>query len=179
MHPVTDAAADASAPRDTPPAPLAPTGLLDLAALAVRHASALRLALAADAEEMQQTGVICAEHLTQAQRYVTALTEAAHFAATADLLGSTAETVIRENTGADETKIATGQDTAQTPQTAQTAQTYQRWQTFLRTPAMESVNMHEAKTNLSKLAERVEHGESIVLCRSGKPAAMLVPIREP
>ncbi len=41
---------------------------------------------------------------------------------------------------------------------------------------MESVNIHQAKTNLSKLIERVESGEKIVIARSGKPVAMLVPI---
>lgn len=39
-----------------------------------------------------------------------------------------------------------------------------------------SVNMHEAKTHLSKLVARVEDGEQIVITRAGKPAAKLVPI---
>ena len=38
------------------------------------------------------------------------------------------------------------------------------------------VNMHEAKTNLSKLVERVEAGEEIVIGRAGKPVARLVPL---
>ncbi|HEX8753414.1 MAG TPA: type II toxin-antitoxin system prevent-host-death family antitoxin [Solirubrobacterales bacterium] len=38
------------------------------------------------------------------------------------------------------------------------------------------VNMHEAKTHLSKLVERVEGGEEIVISRAGKPAAKLVPV---
>lgn len=37
--------------------------------------------------------------------------------------------------------------------------------------------MHEAKTQLSKLVERVEAGEEIVITRRGKPAARLVPER--
>ena len=37
------------------------------------------------------------------------------------------------------------------------------------------VNMHEAKTHLSRLVERVEAGEEIVIGRSGKPVAKLVP----
>jgi len=37
--------------------------------------------------------------------------------------------------------------------------------------------MHQAKTQLSKLVERVEAGEEIVLTRRGKPAARLVPER--
>jgi prevent-host-death family protein len=43
---------------------------------------------------------------------------------------------------------------------------------------LESVNMHEAKTHLSKLVERAEGGEEIVICRAGKPAAKLVPVPE-
>ena len=43
----------------------------------------------------------------------------------------------------------------------------------------ESVNMHEAKTHLSKLVERVEGGEEIVISRAGKPAAKLVPLVQP
>jgi prevent-host-death family protein len=41
---------------------------------------------------------------------------------------------------------------------------------------LEQVNMHEAKTHLSRLVERVEGGEEIVIGRAGKPAAKLVPI---
>ena len=41
---------------------------------------------------------------------------------------------------------------------------------------MESINVHEAKTNLSRLLARVERGESIVIARKGKPVARLVPI---
>jgi prevent-host-death family protein len=40
----------------------------------------------------------------------------------------------------------------------------------------EQVNMHEAKTHLSKLVERAEAGEEIVISRAGKPAAKLVPV---
>jgi prevent-host-death family protein len=40
----------------------------------------------------------------------------------------------------------------------------------------EQVNMHEAKTHLSRLVERVEGGAEIVISRAGKPAAKLVPI---
>jgi prevent-host-death family protein len=38
-------------------------------------------------------------------------------------------------------------------------------------------NVHEAKTQLSKLLERVEKGEEIVIARAGKPIARLVPER--
>lgn len=36
-----------------------------------------------------------------------------------------------------------------------------------------TVNIHEAKTHLSKLLERVESGEEIIIARSGKPVARL------
>jgi prevent-host-death family protein len=41
---------------------------------------------------------------------------------------------------------------------------------------LEQVNMHEAKTHLSRLVERVESGTEIVINRAGKPAAMLIPV---
>lgn len=37
------------------------------------------------------------------------------------------------------------------------------------------VNIHEAKTNLSKLIQRVNSGETVVISRYGKPTAKLVP----
>lgn len=43
---------------------------------------------------------------------------------------------------------------------------------------MARVGMHEAKTNLSKLVERAEGGEDIVIQRRGQPVARLVAIRE-
>lgn len=39
------------------------------------------------------------------------------------------------------------------------------------------MNVHEAKTHLSRLLERVERGEEIVIARSGKPVARLVAER--
>jgi prevent-host-death family protein len=39
---------------------------------------------------------------------------------------------------------------------------------------METVNIHEAKTQLSKLIERVLAGEEIVIAKAGKPVAKLV-----
>lgn len=39
-------------------------------------------------------------------------------------------------------------------------------------------NMHEAKTHLSRLAERASNGEEIVIARAGRPLAKLVPIEE-
>ena len=41
---------------------------------------------------------------------------------------------------------------------------------------LETVNVHEAKTHLSRLLERVESGEEIVIARAGKPIARLVPL---
>jgi len=41
---------------------------------------------------------------------------------------------------------------------------------------MKQMNIHKAKTELSKLVERVEAGEQIVIARAGKPAAKLVPL---
>ena len=39
------------------------------------------------------------------------------------------------------------------------------------------VNIHVAKTHLSRLIERVEAGEEIVLARAGRPVARIVPYR--
>jgi len=41
---------------------------------------------------------------------------------------------------------------------------------------METVNVHEAKTHLSRLLARVARGEEIVIARSGQPIAKLVPV---
>lgn len=40
------------------------------------------------------------------------------------------------------------------------------------------VNIHEAKTHLSRLLARVMGGEEIVIAKSGKPVARLVPFNE-
>ena len=40
---------------------------------------------------------------------------------------------------------------------------------------MTTVNVYEAKTQLSKLLELVERGESVTIARAGKPVADLVP----
>ena len=39
---------------------------------------------------------------------------------------------------------------------------------------MTTVNVHEAKTNLSKLLAQVEAGEEVVIARNGKPVARFV-----
>lgn len=38
-----------------------------------------------------------------------------------------------------------------------------------------TVNVHEAKTNLSELLKKVEAGDEVVIARAGKPVARLVP----
>ena len=40
-----------------------------------------------------------------------------------------------------------------------------------------SINIHDAKTHLSKLLARVEEGEEFVIARAGKPVARLVRYR--
>ncbi len=40
------------------------------------------------------------------------------------------------------------------------------------------VNVHEAKTQLSRLLELVEGGETIVIARHGKPVAELVRVQK-
>jgi prevent-host-death family protein len=42
---------------------------------------------------------------------------------------------------------------------------------------MAQVNIHEAKTNFSKLLARVSQGEEITIARAGKPVAKLVPVK--
>ena len=42
-----------------------------------------------------------------------------------------------------------------------------------------SVNVHEAKTHLSRLLGRVERGEEIVIARAGRPVARLIPVGRP
>jgi prevent-host-death family protein len=42
-----------------------------------------------------------------------------------------------------------------------------------------TVNVHEAKTHLSRLLERVAGGEEVTIAKSGKPVARLVPVDPP
>ena len=44
---------------------------------------------------------------------------------------------------------------------------------------MVTVNVHEAKTHLSRLLIQVEEGEEVVIARSGKPVAKLVSCAPP
>lgn len=41
---------------------------------------------------------------------------------------------------------------------------------------METVTIHKAKTNLSRLIEKVCKGEEIIIARGSKPVARLVPL---
>lgn len=41
-----------------------------------------------------------------------------------------------------------------------------------------SVNVHEAKTHLSRLLVRVMGGEEVVIAKAGKPVARLIPYQE-
>jgi len=41
-----------------------------------------------------------------------------------------------------------------------------------------TVNVHEAKTQFSRLLKRAHEGEAIVLAKAGKPYARLVPLEE-
>jgi prevent-host-death family protein len=43
---------------------------------------------------------------------------------------------------------------------------------------MRTVNMHEAKTHLSRLVDEASAGEEIVLAKAGKPVARLGPLQE-
>ena len=42
--------------------------------------------------------------------------------------------------------------------------------------SMKVVNVHEAKTNFSRLLERAHAGEEIILAKGGKPFARLLPL---
>jgi prevent-host-death family protein len=40
----------------------------------------------------------------------------------------------------------------------------------------EQFNIHDAKTNLSRIIERVERGEEIIISRAGHPVAKVIPL---
>ncbi|MGV2287983.1 type II toxin-antitoxin system Phd/YefM family antitoxin [Trinickia sp. YCB016] len=44
---------------------------------------------------------------------------------------------------------------------------------------MQTVNIHEAKTQFSRLVDAAANGEEIVIAKAGKPAARLVPMERP
>ena len=42
-----------------------------------------------------------------------------------------------------------------------------------------TVNLYEAKTQLSKLVERAAKGEEVIIAKAGEPKARLVPLARP
>jgi prevent-host-death family protein len=44
-----------------------------------------------------------------------------------------------------------------------------------RKPAPKTVNVHEAKTHLSRLLSRVQRGEEVIIAKAGRPIARLLP----
>jgi prevent-host-death family protein len=44
---------------------------------------------------------------------------------------------------------------------------------------MIEVNIHEAKTHLSRLLAKVAEGEEVIIARSGEPVAKIIPIERP
>lgn len=43
---------------------------------------------------------------------------------------------------------------------------------------MQVFNIHEAKTNLSKLIEKTIQGEEVIIAKAGKPVVKLIPHKE-
>ena len=43
---------------------------------------------------------------------------------------------------------------------------------------MTTVNVHEAKTHLSRLLAKVARGDEVIIARGGKPVARLVPVQK-
>lgn len=44
---------------------------------------------------------------------------------------------------------------------------------------MKKANLHEAKTNLSKLVELARKGEEVIICKAGIPIAKLIAFHPP
>ena len=44
---------------------------------------------------------------------------------------------------------------------------------------MKQVNMHEAKTHLSRLVDEAAAGQSFVICKAGKPMVRVTPLTQP
>jgi prevent-host-death family protein len=44
---------------------------------------------------------------------------------------------------------------------------------------MQTINIHEAKTHLSRLIERASKGESFIIAKAGKPLVKLMPLNAP
>jgi prevent-host-death family protein len=43
---------------------------------------------------------------------------------------------------------------------------------------MPIVNIHDAKTHLSRILSRVEGGEEIIIAKAGRPVARIVPLKD-
>ena len=44
---------------------------------------------------------------------------------------------------------------------------------------MQTVNIHEAETHLSRFVDQAAAGEEIIIARAGKPVARLTPLQSP
>ena len=44
---------------------------------------------------------------------------------------------------------------------------------------MKRVNMHEAKTHLSRLVDEAVAGQAFVICKAGKPMVRVTPLNQP
>lgn len=44
---------------------------------------------------------------------------------------------------------------------------------------MQTVNIHEAKTHLSKLVDQASAGEAFIIAKAGKPLVKVIPLRKP
>lgn len=44
---------------------------------------------------------------------------------------------------------------------------------------MRTINIHEAKTHLSKLVEQAARGEAFIVAKAGKPLVKVVPLNAP
>ena len=45
--------------------------------------------------------------------------------------------------------------------------------------SVHTVNIHDAKTNLSRLVERAAKGEPFIIAKAGKPMVKVVPLEQP
>ncbi len=52
-------------------------------------------------------------------------------------------------------------------------------QDLVYTQTMTTINIHEAKTHLSRWLVRVAGGEEIIIAKAGHPIAKLVPVKKP
>lgn len=43
---------------------------------------------------------------------------------------------------------------------------------------MQIINIHQAKTQLSKLIKKTSNGEEVIIAKAGKPVAKLTPYKE-